>query len=41
MAPNGIRHKAEKIKAQIPKTRPKLSVPKAQSNGILVHDAME
>jgi len=26
MAPNGIRHKADAVKAQIPKPRPKLSV---------------
>jgi len=27
MAPNGIRHKADAVKPQIPKPRPKLSVP--------------
>jgi len=27
MAPNGIRHKADAVKPQIPKPRPKLSAP--------------
>jgi len=40
MAPNGIRHKADVVKVQIPKPRPKLSVLRpggllAKANNIL------
>jgi len=35
MAPNGIRHKADAVKPQIPKPRPKLSVPRPGGQGIL------
>ena len=33
MAPNGIRHKADAVKPQIPKPRPKLSMPKLRPGG--------
>jgi len=34
MAPNGIRHKADAAKPQIPKPRPKRSVPRPGGQGI-------
>jgi len=33
MAPNGIRRKADAVKPQIPKPRPKLSVPRPGGQG--------
>jgi len=33
MALNGIRHKADAVKPQIPKPRPKLSVPRPGGEG--------
>jgi len=35
MAPNAIRHKADAVKPQIPKRRPKLSVPRPGGQGQL------
>jgi len=35
MAPNGILHKADAVKPQIPKPRPKLSVPRPGGQSIL------
>jgi len=34
MAPNGIRHKADAVKLQIPKPRTKLSLPRPGDQGI-------